>query len=96
MSGSVDRIVTGNDLTFHLLMERDEESGWFTIHVAELPGCVSQGATPEEARINIADALEAYMEVLLENAIRNQAPAARSSTDENVEMLVRPRFEVRA
>ena len=65
MSAVVDKIVTGGDLTFHLEFERDEESGWFTVHVTELPGCVSQGATRDEAKVNIADAFEACMEVLL-------------------------------
>lgn len=41
--------------------------------MVELPGCVSQGATIEEAKANIANALELYMEVLIETAVRNQA-----------------------
>jgi predicted RNase H-like HicB family nuclease len=96
MSALVGKILTGNDLTFHLQFERDEESGWFTVNVIELPGCVSQGATLDEARANIADALEGYMEVLLENAIRSQAVPAKSATGEIAGMMVRPHFEVRA
>jgi predicted RNase H-like HicB family nuclease len=42
-----------------LEFQRDEESGWFVVHVVELPGCVSQGATIGEAKANIANALEA-------------------------------------
>lgn len=61
------------NLTFNLEFQRDEESGWFVVHVVELPGCVSQGATIGEAKANIANALEAYMEVLFETAILNQA-----------------------
>ncbi len=96
MSALVDKIVTGNDLTFHLRFERDEESGWFVVHVIELPGCVSQGATLDEAKANIADAVEAYMEVLLETAIQRQNSAASSTVGELEEMRVRPHFEVRA
>ena len=96
MTVPIDKIVTGSDLTFHLSFERDEESGWFTVHIIELPGCVSQGATREEAKANIVDALEAYMEVLLDNAIRSQAPLATQPVGESPEMLVRPHFEVRA
>jgi predicted RNase H-like HicB family nuclease len=95
MSEQVDKIVTGNDLALHLEFERDGDSGWFTVHVVELPGCVSQGATRDEAKANIADALEAYMEVLLENAIRSQTPPSKATTGEIAEMLVRPHFEVR-
>jgi predicted RNase H-like HicB family nuclease len=90
-----------NDLTFNLEFQRDEESGWFAVHVVELPGCVSQGATIGEARANIANALESYMEVLLETAILNQATregslSVESSVSETAKMLVRPKFEVRA
>ena len=75
----------GCDLTFNLEFQRDEESGWFVAHVVELPGCVSQGATIEEAKANIANALEAYIGVLLETAIRNQAVSGISlSIESNV------------
>ncbi len=96
MSALVDKIVTGNDLTFHLKFERDEESGWFIVEVIELPGCVSQGATLDDAKANIADAVEAYMEVLLETAIQRQNSTASSTAGELKEMRVRPHFEVRA
>ena len=97
----VDTIISGNDLTFNLEFQRDEESGWFVVHVVELPGCVSQGATIGEAKANIANALEAYMEVLLETAILDQAAregsvSVESSVSETAKMLVRPKFEVRA
>lgn len=99
MNAFVDRIISGHDLTFNLEFQRDEESGWFVVHVVELPGCVSQGATMDEAKSNIANALESYMEVLLETAIRNQATPERSlsvSGRETTTVLVSPRFEVRA
>jgi predicted RNase H-like HicB family nuclease len=97
---TIEKVITGNDLTFNLEFQRDEESGWFTVHVVELPGCVSQGATIEEAKVNVADALESYMEVLLESAIQRQcSESARVSVEplsETTKMLVRPKFEVRA
>jgi predicted RNase H-like HicB family nuclease len=101
MNAFVDRIISGHDLTFNLEFQRDEESGWFVVHVVELPGCVSQGATIDEAKANLAGALELYMEVLLETAIRNQAAPERSlsvesAVSETAKMLVRPKFEVRA
>jgi predicted RNase H-like HicB family nuclease len=39
----------------------------------KLLGCVSQGATIGEATANIANALRAYLEGLLENAIVSQS-----------------------
>ena len=101
MNEFLDTIVSGNELTFNLEFQRDEESGWFVVHVVELPGCVSQGASIGEAKMNIANALESHMEVLLETAILNQATRGRSlsietSVSETAKMLVRPKFEVRA
>jgi len=100
MNAIVDKIITGHDLTFNLEFQRDEESGWFVVHIVELPGCVSQGPTIEEAKVNIANALESFMEVLLETAIRSQSAREASiqveSTNRTAKMLVRPKFEVRA
>jgi predicted RNase H-like HicB family nuclease len=101
MGTFVDQLVSGHDIRFNLEFQRDEESGWFAVHVVELPGCVSQGATIEEAKANIAKALESYMEVLFEAALRNQLGrqalvSAESPVSETAKLLVRPRFEVRA
>jgi predicted RNase H-like HicB family nuclease len=98
MNAWVDKIISGHDLTFNLEFQRDNE--WFVVHVVELPGCVSQGATIDEAKVNIANALESYMEVLLEAAIRNQAErngsqSVERSVSETARMLVRHKFEVR-
>jgi len=101
MSKFADQLVSGHDISFELDFQRDEESGWFAVHVVELPGCVSQGATIQEATANIANALESYMEVLFESAIRNQVGreaslVVESAPGESAKLLVRPRFEVRA
>ena len=103
MDTLVSKIINGTDLTFHLEFQLDEESGWTTVHVAELPGCVSQGATVQDAKMNIADALESYMEVLLDDAIRRQLPESSPAfpcttplLDQTAVLLVRPRFEVTA
>lgn len=44
-------------------MEQDED-GIFVARVPELPGCVSDGITKEEALKNIREAIEGYMETL--------------------------------
>jgi len=56
------------------------------------------GSDHSEAKANIANALEAYMEVLLETAILHQATregsvSVESSVSETTKMLVRPKFE---
>jgi predicted RNase H-like HicB family nuclease len=50
------------------------EDGWFMATVPELPGAVTEGATLEEARANIKDAVELLLQSYREDAIR-QAPA---------------------
>jgi predicted RNase H-like HicB family nuclease len=39
----------------------DAGDGWFTAQVAEIPGAISEGATREEARANVLDALETLL-----------------------------------
>ena len=40
----------------------DEDGGGFAAAVPDLPGCMSDGATPEEAIANVKDAIEAWIE----------------------------------
>lgn len=40
-----------------------EDGGGFLATVPDLPGCMSDGETPEEAVHNVADAIEAWLEV---------------------------------
>ena len=39
----------------------DAGDGWVTAQVAELPGAISEGATREEARENVIDALSVLL-----------------------------------
>ena len=41
---------------FHFLLERNEE-GWYTVTVPSLPGCITQGATWDEAIAGYLEAL---------------------------------------
>ena len=43
-----------------IFMEEDE--GGFSVWVPDLPGCASQGETFEEAKKNIREAIELYLE----------------------------------
>ncbi len=51
-------------MKYKVALHKSEEG--FSIWVPELPGCVSQGATEEEARSNIADAIREYLNVARE------------------------------
>jgi predicted RNase H-like HicB family nuclease len=68
-------------LPYHIeiTLDRDDEgnAGWFA-EVEELPGCMSQGRTPEEAVHNIFDAMEGWLSVAIEDGI--DIPEPRSPT----------------
>jgi predicted RNase H-like HicB family nuclease len=48
-------------MTLKVVLEPSDEGG-FTVYVPALPGCVSEGATVEEAMANIREAVELYLE----------------------------------
>ena len=50
-------------MRFRITIEQDED-GMFVASAPTLPGCHSQGTTREEAKRNIAEAIEAYLESL--------------------------------
>ena len=39
-----------------------QEEGGYTVYVPSLPGCISEGDTIEEAKRNIIEAIELYLE----------------------------------
>lgn len=52
-------------MTFKVVLEPSEEGG-YTVFVPALPGCISEGDTIEEALQNIREAIELYLEPILE------------------------------
>lgn len=44
----------------------EQPEGGFTVEVPDLPGCISEGETLKEAQKNIAEAIELYLETLVE------------------------------
>lgn len=49
-------------MTFRIVLEYDAEAKAFSAVCPELPGCASAGDTEEEARQNIKEAIELYLE----------------------------------
>jgi len=47
---------------WRVVLERDPETGEYAIWCPELPGCVSAGATEQEAIANIQEAIELYLQ----------------------------------
>jgi predicted RNase H-like HicB family nuclease len=54
-------------MKYRIIVEQDED-GVFVAEAPALPGCVSQGATREEAVVNIKDAIAGYLASLEKHA----------------------------
>ena len=52
-------------MKFNVTLDRDEDGIW-VIECPNIPGCVSQGQTKEEALVNIKDAIAACLKVRAE------------------------------
>ena len=55
-------------MKYTVIIEQGRESG-YVVYVPALKGCVSQGETKEDALKNIREAMEAYVEALLEDGL---------------------------
>lgn len=55
-------------------LRSDEDGGWVA-EVAELPGCLAVGDSPDEAVLLVADAIEAWVEAARANGRPVPAPA---------------------
>jgi len=53
-------------LQYTIILQAAEEGGYIAF-APSLPGCMTQGETLDEAKENITDAIEAYLEVLRED-----------------------------
>ena len=51
-------------LKYTVVLEADEDNQGFTVTVPALPGCVSEGATRDEALANIREAINGFLEGL--------------------------------
>ena len=54
------------------------EDGYFVVECPSLPGCISQGKTREEAVENIREAIQLYIEILIEKG--QPVPAEKFET----------------
>ena len=68
-------------MRFRVVIEQDED-GRFSANCPTLPGCWSQGDTREEAKANIADAVEGYLASLKKHG----DPIPPSITEEIIEI----------
>jgi len=48
-------------MDIHIIIEKGDEGFW--VYTPELPGCTSWGATQQEARSNMIEAIHAHLEI---------------------------------
>ncbi len=56
---------------------KDEDGGGFIATVPDLPGCMSDGETPEEALTNVQAAIEAWIEAAQDLGHKVPKPSAQ-------------------
>ena len=52
------------------IVDEDAGSTYYVAECIEIPGCVSDGATPDEAKQNIENAMRLCLSVILEDAMK--------------------------
>ena len=55
-----------------IVLEPSDDGG-YTAHVPALPGCISEGETLEQARANIREAIELYLDADDDGVLRGGA-----------------------
>ena len=58
-----------------------EDGGGFMAVVPDLPGCMSDGGTPEEALVNVRDAIETWIEAAHDMGHAIPVPARHAVLD---------------
>jgi len=67
-------------MKLHVVLEKQDEGG-YTVYIPELPGCISQGDTEEDALRNIREAKELYLEELTKSELHNLAGRVKIRPD---------------
>ena len=67
-------------MKYTVIVEKGHESG-YVAYAPALKGCVSQGETKAEALKNIKEAMEAYVEALLEDGLPVPTEVGKDSVE---------------
>ncbi len=70
-------------MKYTVIIEQGHEAG-YVVYVPALKGCVSQGDTKEEALSNIREAIEVYLEALMEDGLPVPTEAGRETLEVEV------------
>ena len=68
-------------MRLEIILEQEKDGG-YSVHCPALKGCHSQGETREEALKNIQEAIELYLEVVNEKAVKVVRQQPRSNVIE--------------
>jgi predicted RNase H-like HicB family nuclease len=84
LKNQVDEIAGSKDsfpeMTLTLVFREVPEEKVFVAECLEIPGCVSEGDTLEEAEANIRDAVRGCLSVMFEDCVRDAARKRSLST----------------
>ena len=64
---------------FTAVIEKGDDDRWWVATCPEVPGTVGQGLTPDEAREDLASAVELMLAYLRDRAMEGADPAAQRS-----------------
>jgi predicted RNase H-like HicB family nuclease len=71
-------------MTLKIILEKGAD-GYIIAECPQIPGCMSQGKTKEEALANIKDAVQACLKVMMEDMIAASTVPATTLTPEGAE-----------
>jgi predicted RNase H-like HicB family nuclease len=71
-------------MKYTVILEKGRESG-YVAYVPALRGCVSQGDSREDAISNIKEAIEVYIEALLEDGLAVPTEVGKETVEEQVD-----------
>ena len=100
---SVSKILPGSeddetrwDIHLNVVIREVSDDGetYYPAECPEIPGCVSEGATEDEAKRNIQDAMRLCLSVIPEDAVRQLAD--RAPLPDFEKLVKRSRMHVRA
>ena len=75
-------------LSYPITLYQEEEGG-FTVEIKDLPGCISQGETLEEAYAMIADAREGWLTVAFERGLDIPLPSTETGEEYSGKFVLR-------
>ena len=67
-------------MKYTVIIEKGQESG-FVAHCPTLKGCVSQGADKDETLANIKEAIEAYVDALVQDGLPVPSEVGRETVE---------------